>query len=145
MFQLPLLCWNYISRNSRKDVEDHQFYIKRTRIFMKQGQKFIFFRCYNIVNFVNMILFRWRNIFRVTIIFWGYIVKRFTKSSKSGVVFNNNELFWALFSSFHCIILLSVLVQQARELLLHDKELKGKILLQHSMQYQDLSQFWGYL
>ena len=38
--------------------------------------------------------------------------------------------------SFHCIILLSVFMQQARKFLSHDEELKGKILLQHSMQYQ---------
>ena len=37
---------------------------------------------------------------------------------------------------FHCIILLSVFMQQARKFLSHDEELKGKILLQHSMQYQ---------
>ena len=36
---------------------------------------------------------------------------------------------------FHCIILLSVFMQQARKFLSHDEEL-GKILLQHSMQYQ---------
>ena len=39
------------------------------------------------------------------------------------------------------VMLLSVLVQQARKFLLLDKELKGKIVLQHPVQYQDLSQF----
>ena len=35
------------------------------------------------------------------------------------------------------VMLLSILVQQARKFLLLDKELKGKIMLQHSMQYHD--------
>ena len=34
-------------------------------------------------------------------------------------------------------LLLSVFVQQERKILLLNKELKGKIVLQHSMQYQD--------
>ena len=38
-------------------------------------------------------------------------------------------------------MLLSVLLQEARNFLLLDKELKGKIVLQHSIQYQDSSQF----
>ena len=38
-------------------------------------------------------------------------------------------------------MLLTVLVQQAKEFLLLDRELKGKTMLQHSMQYQDSSQF----
>ena len=36
-------------------------------------------------------------------------------------------------------MLLSVLVQQARNFLSLDKELKAEIFLQHSMQYQDSS------
>ena len=42
-------------------------------------------------------------------------------------------------------MLLSVLVQQAMKFLLLDKELKWKIVLQNSMEYQDSSQFWRYL
>ena len=38
-------------------------------------------------------------------------------------------------------MLLTVLVQQAKEFLLLDRELKGKTMLRHSMQYQDSSQF----
>ena len=66
----------------------------------------------------------------------------FSKSSKFAEDFNNNEL------SYHfpdlstvCVMLLLVLVQQGRKFLVLDKELKGKTMLQHSMQYQDSSQF----
>ena len=45
------------------------------------------------------------------------------------------------FRSFHCVMLLSVLVQEARKLLLLDKELKRKIVLQHSMRYLDSLEF----
>ena len=71
---------------------------------------------------------------RVALLNW------FTKSSKFEEGFNNNELSGSFSRSFHCMFL-SVLVQQARKFLLLDKELKGKIVLQHSMQYQDSSQF----
>ena len=122
-------CW----RSSK--LREHAFTLNR-------GQRFIFVRYFNIMHYVNIIIFRRRNIFRVIIIFLVCIVNWFTKISfKFGVGFNNNELFGALFNPFHCITLLSVLVQQAREFLSHDKKWKGKILLQHSMQYQSDSPF----
>ena len=34
------------------------------------------------------------------------------------------------------------ILKQTKEFLLLDKKLKGKIVLQHSIQYQDSSQFW---
>ena len=55
----------------------------------------------------------------------------FTKNPKFAEGFNNNELSWSLSRSFNCVMLLSVVVQQARKFLLLDKELKGKIVLQH--------------
>ena len=63
----------------------------------------------------------------------------FTKSSKFDKGLNDNELLLSFSRSFQCVILLSVLVQQARKFLLLDEELKGKILLQHSVKYQDSS------
>ena len=56
---------------------------------------------------------------------------------KFGIGFDSNELISSVFYSFHWVILVSVFVQQARKFLSHDKKLKGKILTQHSMQYQD--------
>ena len=63
-----------------------------------------------------------------------------TKSSKFEEGFRDNELLRSFSRFFHCVMLLSVLLQQARKFLLLDKELKGNIVLQHSMQYQDSSQ-----
>ena len=121
-------------------------FISREYAFLWNKGRNLFSLGVTILWILSMWYYLDEEIFSESLLFSGVtLLNGFTKSSKSGVVFNNNELFRALFSSFHCIILLSVLVQQARELLLHDKELKGKILLQHSMQYQDLSQFWGYL
>ena len=51
----------------------------------------------------------------------------FNKSSKFEG-FNDNELLWLFSRSFHCVMFLSVLVQQARKFLLLDKKLKGKIV-----------------
>ena len=65
----------------------------------------------------------------------------FMKSSKFEEGFNDNELSRPFSRSLHGVMLLSVLAQQAWKFLLLDKELKGKIVLQHSMQYQDSSQF----
>ena len=56
----------------------------------------------------------------------------FTKSSTFGEDFNDNEMLWSLPRSFHCKMLLSVLVQQATKLII-DKKLKEKNVLQHSM------------
>ena len=67
----------------------------------------------------------------------------FTKSSKFGEGFDNNELLWSLSKSFHSM-LQSIVVQQARKLLLLPMKLKEK-MLQHSMQYQGSSQFCWYL
>ena len=44
------------------------------------------------------------------------------------------------FPDFSTVILLLVPVEQARKFLLLDKELKGKIVLQDFMEYQDSSQ-----
>ena len=68
---------------------------------------------------------------------WLALLNWFTKSSKFEEGFNANELLGSFYRSFHRVVLLS----QARTFLLLDKELKGKIVLQHSMQYQDSSQF----
>ena len=51
------------------------------------------------------------------------MLKWFTKTSKFGEDFNDNELLWS-FRSFCCVMLVSVLVQQA--FLLLDKELNRK-------------------
>ena len=64
------------------------------------------------------------------------LLKWFTKSSKFEGL-NDNELL-RLFSK-------SLLAQQTRKFLLLDDELKGKITMQHFMQYQDLAQFSRYL
>ena len=119
-----------------------KIFVMRTCIYMEQGQIFIFTAYFNIMHSVLIIIFR-RNILRIIMIGLNW----FTQTSKFGLGFNNNELFLACFSSFHCIILilLSVLVQQARKFLSLAMELKGKIVLQHSMQYQGSLQFWRYL
>ena len=57
----------------------------------------------------------------------------FTKRSKFEKSFNSNELSRSFSRSFHCVMLLSVSVQQARMFLLLDKELKEKIVQQHSI------------
>ena len=139
MFQLPLLCQNYFLCSS-KDVEDHQIFYEE-HMHTEQGQRFIFVI---FQHFVNIIIFR--GIFSGSLLFSGVaLLNWFAKSYKFLVGFNNNELFWALFSPFHCKILLSVVVQQAKKFLSHDNKLKGNILLQHSMQYQYSLQFWRYL
>ena len=76
---------------------------------------------------------------RVALLNWS------TKSSKFEEGFNDNELSWSFSWSFHCVMLLSLLAQQARKFLLIDTKLKVKIMLQDSMQYQDSSQFWRHL
>ena len=57
---------------------------------------------------------------------------------------NYYDHFLGLSTVYVCVILLSVLVQ-GRKFLLLDKELKGKIVLKKSMQYEDSSQFLRYL
>ena len=85
-------------------------------------------------------------IFSELLLFSGVaLLNWFTKSCKLEEGFNDNELSWSCSRSLHCVMLLSVFVQQARKFLLFDKELKGKIVLQQSIQYQDSSQFWRYL
>ena len=59
----------------------------------------------------------------------------FTKGSRFEGL-NDNELLWSFPKSVQWVLLLSVFVQQVRKFLL-----KGKILLQHSMQYQDFADF----
>ena len=79
-------------------------------------------------------------IFSGSLLFSGVaLLNWFTKSSKFNEGFNDNELSWSCSRSLHCVMLLSVFVQQARKFLLFDKELKGKIVLQQSIQYQDSS------
>ena len=104
--------------------------------------QFIFVRYLNVMHFINVIIFRQSNFFRVITIFWGSIVKLFTKSSKFEEGFNNNELSWSFSRSFYYVMLLSVLVQQARKFLLLDKELlldQANIPL-HS--HNTLIQYW---
>ena len=61
-------------------------------------------------------------IFLRSLLFSGVaLLKWFTKSSKFGEGFNDNELFPSLPKSFQYMMLLSVLVQQARKFLLFDK------------------------
>ena len=77
-------------------------------------------------------------IFLRSLLFSGVALSNwFTKSSTLGGGFNDNELFRSLPQSFQYMTLLSVLVQQARKFLLLDKELKGRVMLQNSMQYHD--------
>ena len=117
-------CFSYsyyvkiIFHATQKMLKIIKIFIKRACIYMEQGQRFIFVRHSSIINFINIIIFRGRNIFRVIINFWGCIVKL--------IGFNNNELISAVFCPFHCVILLSVFLQQARKFLSHDKELKWK-------------------
>ena len=56
-----------------------------------------------------------------SLLFSGVAITKFSKS------FSNNELSQSFPRSPHCIMLLSVLVQQARKFLLLDKELKGDV------------------
>ena len=126
-----------------------KIFIDRTCVYMEQEKRFIFVRYFNIMHFVNVMIFRWSNFsdfnFSVIFPFSGVaLLNWFTRSSKFEEGFNNNKLSWSFFRSFHCVMLLLLLVQQARKFLLLDKVLKGKIVLQHSMQYQDWSQFWRY-
>ena len=61
-------------------------------------------------------------IFLRSLLFSGVaLLKWFTKSSKFGEGFNDNELFPSLPKSFQYMMLLSVLVQQARKFFLFDK------------------------
>ena len=82
-------------------------------------------------------LFQWSLPFSgVTLLNW------FTKSSNFEEGFNDNyDYFLDLSTVSMSVMLLSVLVQEARKFLLFDKELKGKIAPQHSMECQDSSQF----
>ena len=89
------------------------------------------------MHFINVIILRLSNfsgslpLSEVALLNW------FTKSSKFEERLKKKkkeELSWSFSRSVHCVMLLSVLVQQARKFLLLDKEFKGKIVLQHSMQ-----------
>ena len=88
------------------------------------------------MHFLNVIILE--DLFSGSLLFYGVaLLNWFNKSSKFEDGFSDNELSISFSRSFHCMILLSVLVQQARKFLLLEKELKLKIVLQHSMQYQD--------
>ena len=91
------------------------------------------FQCYRFPQCHNI----WMNKFfqPIIIIFRGSIVKLILSSRFE--VFNDNELLWSLSPSIYWVVLLSVFVQQTRKFLLLGKELKGKIVLKYSMQYQD--------
>ena len=89
------------------------------------------------MHFINAIIFRCSN-FLGSLPFSGVaLLNWFTKSSKFEDGVNSNELSRSFSRSFYCMMLLSVLVQQARNFLLLDKEFKGKIVLQQFMQYED--------
>ena len=80
--------------------------------------------------------------FSASLLFSGVsLLNWFIKISKFKEILNDNQQLLLFSRSFHCVMLLSVFVQQAKKFLLLDKELKEKIVLQHSMQYQDSSQF----
>ena len=81
-------------------------------------------------------------IFSGSLLFFGVaLLNWFIKSFKFEEDFNDNELLGSCWRSLHYVMLLSVFVQQARKILLLHKELKGKIVQQQSVQYQDSSQF----
>ena len=42
---------------------------------MEKGQRLISVRYFNIMNFISVIIFRRINVFRVVIVFWGFIAK----------------------------------------------------------------------
>ena len=96
MFQIPLMCQYYFSCIS-KMLKIFKIFIKRTCIYMEQRQRFIFVRYFNAMYFFNIIIFKIRNIF-VIIIYGFLLLNWFTKSSEFSLNFNNNELFWALFT-----------------------------------------------
>ena len=70
---------------------------------------------FKVMHFINAIILGWSNFFRVITIFWSNSVKWFTKISKFEEGFNDNELLWSFTRPFHCVMLLLVLVQQARK------------------------------
>ena len=103
-------------------------FIKRKCIDMKQGERFIFVRYFNVVHFLNVIIFGWTNFFWVVTISSGSIVNWFTKSSRFEG-FTDNELIRSFSRSIQWVLLLlSVFIQQERKFLLVNKELKGKNL-----------------
>ena len=74
-------------------------------IYIEHGQRFSFVMYFNIMHFANIIIFRIEKIYAGSLLLSGVaLLNWFTKSSKFGVGFNNNELFWSLFSPFHCIL-----------------------------------------
>ena len=114
-----------------------KIFIKRTYINIKQGERFIFVKYFNVVHFLNVVIFGWKNFFWVVTILRVALLNWFNKSSRFVESFNDNELLWSFSRSIQLVLLLSVFVQKERNFLLLNKELKGKIVLKHFMQYQD--------
>ena len=93
---------------------------------------------FNVMHFLIVIIFKWRNFFG-SLLFSGLaLLTWFAKRSKLGEGFNDNEQLWSFSTSFHCLMLLSVSIQQAKTILLLDKEVKRKIVLRHSMHTRKL-------
>ena len=67
----------------------------------------LFMRYFNVMHFVNIIIFRPRNIFRVVTFSGKALLNWFTKSSKFSDGFNNNGLLRSFPRSFYCTMLLS--------------------------------------
>ena len=96
---------------------------------------------FKVMHFFNTIVFR-RIIFSRFLLFSGVALpSSFTKSSKFKESFNDNELLLSFSRSFYYVMSPSVLVQQARNVLLLDNEFNRKIVLQHSMKHQYSSPF----
>ena len=147
LFQLLLLCQTLFYCNPR-DVEGHQNFLLREHVFIWHSDHNLFLWAISMLCIFSVSQYLDEEIFSKSLVFSGVaLLNWFTKSSKFETGFNDNELLWSFSRFFHYVMLLSlwVFVQQARKFLLLDKELKGKIVLQHSMHYQDSSQFWRYL
>ena len=124
-----LLLYQFFQCNSG-DLKVIKIFIKRICIYMKNGERFILVRYFNVVHFLNVIIFEWTNFFWVFTIFRVSIVKLDnTKSSRFEEDFNDNGLLWSFSRSIQWVLLLSVFVQQKKKfLLLHKEELCCNIL-----------------
>ena len=108
-------------------------FLLREHTFIRNRDSDLFLWGISVLCISSMSLYLDEEVFSGSV--WGSVVKLvngvaqlnwFTKSSKFEEGFNGNELSWSFSRSFHYMILLSVLVQQARKFLLLDKELKTK-------------------
>ena len=114
-------------------------FLLREHAFMWNGVNLFLWGILMLSDFLNVIIFGWKTLSGLLLFSGVALLNWFTKSSRFEEGFNDNEALWSFYRSIQWVLLLSVLL-----LLLH-KELKGKILLQHSMQYQDLLLFWRFL